>query len=161
MPGVQERLAAAAPALADLDRRRPVAPAARLRCNVALHAVGLPSPSAPLAAWRQAQRGPRLGASAAEPGGAAAAGAREGCCSLADEATALSGETQTNIAARGEANDLINNCMGSSFLQTTAAVDACKLVVEVDMSSVDRDIAYSFLSEGEDPASGQVTGILS
>jgi len=50
-----------------------------------------------------------------------------------------------------------------SFLQTTAAVDARKLVVEMDMSSVDRDIMSSFLFEGEgfDPASGQVTGILS
>ncbi len=37
------------------------------------------------------------------------------------------------------------------------------MVVEMDMSSVDRDIASSFLSEveGFDPASGQVTGILS
>ena len=65
VPGVRERLAAAAPALADLCRGQPATSAARLRRNVALHAVELPGPSAPLAAWRKAQRGPRLGACAA------------------------------------------------------------------------------------------------
>ena len=48
-------------------------------------------------------------------------------------------------------------------MQATAAVDVRKLVVEMDMSSVDRDIMSFLLSEGEgfDPVSGQVTGILS
>ena len=64
-PGVVLRLAAAAPALADLCCGRPVAPAARLRRNVALHAAGLPRPDAPAVEWRRAQRGPRLGGSIA------------------------------------------------------------------------------------------------
>ncbi len=63
-PGVRECLAAAAPALVDLCGERTVAPAARPRRNVAVHAAGLPSPGAPCAAWRSAQRGPRLGAAA-------------------------------------------------------------------------------------------------
>ena len=58
---MRERLQAAAPALAALCCGRQVAPAERLRRNVALHAAGLPSPDAPLAAWRHAQHGPRLG----------------------------------------------------------------------------------------------------
>jgi hypothetical protein len=61
VPGVGERLLAAAPALADLCCGLPVAPARRLQRNVALHAATLPGRGAPLAAWRQAQRGPRLG----------------------------------------------------------------------------------------------------
>ena len=59
-PGVRERLQAAAPALADLCRGRPVAPAARLHRNVAMHAAVLLQRGAPLSVWRQAQRGPRL-----------------------------------------------------------------------------------------------------
>ena len=60
-PGVRERLAAAAPALADLCGGRPVTPAARLRRNVAMHAAAMPNANAPLAAWRRAQHGQRLG----------------------------------------------------------------------------------------------------
>ena len=74
-----------------------------------------------------------------------------------------SGEMQTNIAAMGEAYDLIKDCMGSSFLQTTAVSAVRRLVVDMDLSPVDRDIMSSFLAqwEGYTPASGQVTGILS
>lgn len=61
-PGICERLQAAAPAMSDLCQGRAVAPAARLRRNVALHAAHLPGPGAPLDACRKAQRGPRLGA---------------------------------------------------------------------------------------------------
>jgi hypothetical protein len=60
-PGVAARLQAAAPALASLCHGVPVAPADRLQRNVALHAAQLPGPGAPMAAWRAAQRGPRLG----------------------------------------------------------------------------------------------------
>ncbi len=68
VPGVRERLQAAAPALAALCRGGPVAPAAWLQRSVALHAARLPGPGAPLAAWQQAQRGPRLGAALAAAG---------------------------------------------------------------------------------------------
>jgi hypothetical protein len=67
-PGVAERLRAAAPALAGLCGGRPVAGSLKLRRNVAMHAAVVPSPDAPLAAWRRAQRGPRLG-EAREAGG--------------------------------------------------------------------------------------------
>lgn len=62
VPGVRERMHAAAPALAALCLGEPVPPVARLQRNVALHAALLPRPGAPLAAWRNAQRGPRLDA---------------------------------------------------------------------------------------------------
>ena len=65
-PGVRERLAAASPALAALCCGLPVAPAARLRRNVAMHAAALPSAHAPQAEWRRAQRGPRLGSAPLE-----------------------------------------------------------------------------------------------
>ena len=60
-PGVRQRLRAAAPALAALCSGGSVAPAARLQRNVALHAAVLPRLGAPIAAWRAAQKGPRLG----------------------------------------------------------------------------------------------------
>merc|ERR1740122_666822 len=50
-----------------------------------------------------------------------------------------------------------------SFLQSTAAVSALqKMTVDADMSSADRDILTSFLSEGQGyaPQSGQIVGIL-
>ena len=50
VPGVRERLQAAAPALPALCSGRPVAPTARLRRNVALHAGMLPRLDAPIAA---------------------------------------------------------------------------------------------------------------
>jgi predicted nucleic acid-binding Zn-ribbon protein len=51
---------------------------------------------------------------------------------------------------------------GGAFLQTTSASVLKKLSVEVDMTSVDRDVLSSFLSEDSDyaPQSGQITGIL-
>merc|ERR1740122_134508 len=50
-----------------------------------------------------------------------------------------------------------------SFLQSTAAVSALqKMTVDADMSSSDREILTSFLSEGQGyaPQSGQIVGIL-
>ena len=64
VPGVRERLSAAAPAVAQLCQGQAVPAATRLRRNVALHAVQLPHAAAPLSAWRRAQRGPRLGGAA-------------------------------------------------------------------------------------------------
>lgn len=62
-PVVRARFLAAAPAMADLCGGRAVQPEARLRRNVAMHAAVLPQQGAPTRAWRQAQKGPRLGAS--------------------------------------------------------------------------------------------------
>ena len=59
-PQVRARLDASVPALAKLCHGMPVRGAERLRRNVAWHSAELPSPSAPLSAWRAAQRGPRL-----------------------------------------------------------------------------------------------------
>ncbi len=75
----------------------------------------------------------------------------------------VSGDLQTNIAAMGQAYDLIKKGMGSSFLQTTAASAVRRLVVEMDLSPMDRGIMSSFLPqcEGYAPASGQIRGILS
>ena len=70
-PGVGERLLTAAPALASLVEGRSVQPAAQLKRNVALHSAVMPRPSAPLAAWACAQRGPRLGAEVPRPQAAA------------------------------------------------------------------------------------------
>ena len=75
----------------------------------------------------------------------------------------MSGELQTNIAAMGKAYDLIKKGMGNSFLQTTEASAVRRLVVEMDLSPMDRGIMSSFLSQGAGyaPASGRITGILS
>jgi peptidoglycan hydrolase CwlO-like protein len=52
--------------------------------------------------------------------------------------------------------------MGGAFLQTSNANTLRKLSLDMDMSSVDRDVLSSFLSEsaGYAPASGQIVGIL-
>jgi hypothetical protein len=60
VPGVRARLWAAAAALPGWCSGKPVPQGARLRRNVALHSAVLPGPGAPAAAWRHAQRGPRL-----------------------------------------------------------------------------------------------------
>ncbi len=75
----------------------------------------------------------------------------------------VSGDLQTSIAAMGKAYDLIKKGMGNSFLQTTAVLAARRLVVEMALSPMDKDIVSSFLSQGEGyaAASGQITGILS
>ena len=67
---------------------------------------------------------------------------------------------QTNLAAVGQAYDLIKHGRDSSFLKTAAASAVRRLVVELDLSPVDRS---SFLAQGEGYvlASGQITGILS
>merc|ERR1719188_2706835 len=54
--------------------------------------------------------------------------------------------------------------MGGAFLQTSAASILKQLSVSMDISSVDRDMMTSFLTQGQGqsyaPASGQITGIL-
>jgi peptidoglycan hydrolase CwlO-like protein len=73
-----------------------------------------------------------------------------------------SGDFKTNIAAMKKATAAISKGMGGAFLQTSAASVLKKLSVTMDISSVDRDMLTSFLTEdqGYAPASGEIVGIL-
>jgi len=77
-----------------------------------------------------------------------------------------SGEHETNIAAMGKAIATISTGMSGSFLQSSAAGVVRRLTIDMDLSSVDRDVMSSFLSEGQGaqsgyaPQSGQIVGIL-
>jgi len=74
-----------------------------------------------------------------------------------------SSDLKTNVAALGKAITAIEAGTAGSFLQSTAAVSALqKMTVDADMSSADRDILTSFLSQGQGyaPQSGQIVGIL-
>jgi len=68
---------------------------------------------------------------------------------------------ETNIAALAKAIPAIEKGM-SGFLQTSAASVLRSLSVNMDMSSVDREMLASFLSSksGYAPASGEIVGIL-
>merc|ERR1719502_739253 len=54
--------------------------------------------------------------------------------------------------------------MGGSFLQTAAASKLKQLSISMDMSSMDREMLTSFLTQGQGegyvPQSGQIVGIL-
>jgi peptidoglycan hydrolase CwlO-like protein len=80
----------------------------------------------------------------------------------AAEYAKTSGEMKTNVAAMGKAIGAISSGMEGAFLQTNGASVLRKLSVDMDMSSVDRDVLSSFLSESSTyaPASGQIVGIL-
>merc|ERR1719486_1764169 len=77
-----------------------------------------------------------------------------------------SGEFKTNIAAMKKATAAISQGMGGAFLQTSAASVVKQLSVTMDISSMDRDMITSFLTQGQAsasgyaPASGQIVGIL-
>jgi len=77
-----------------------------------------------------------------------------------------SSELKTNIAALAKATSAIERGMGGAFLQTSAAQTLKQLSVTMDISSMDRDMITSFLTQGQGeasgyvPASGQITGIL-
>jgi len=73
-----------------------------------------------------------------------------------------SSDMKTNVAAMGKAVGAISKGMGGAFLQSSNSNVLRKLSVDMDMSSVDRDVLSSFLSEstGYAPASGQIVGIL-
>jgi len=73
-----------------------------------------------------------------------------------------SSDMKTNLAAMEKAVSAISKGMGGAFLQTSNAQTLRKLSVDMDMSSVDRDVLSSFLSvsAGYAPASGQIVGIL-
>ena len=68
---------------------------------------------------------------------------------------------KTNSAALGKAIQDIEKGMGG-FLQTNTASVLRQLSINLDMSSVDREMLTSFLSgkNGYAPASGEIVGIL-
>merc|ERR1719412_1629330 len=82
----------------------------------------------------------------------------------AAEFAKFSTEHQTNILALRAAIAAIEKGAYGSFLQTAGAAKLRRLTIDMDMSSMDRDILSSFLaqghSEGYVPQSGQIIGIL-
>jgi len=70
-------------------------------------------------------------------------------------------DLNTNLAALAKAIPAIEKGMGG-FLQTNSASVLRQLSVEMDMSSVDREMLTAFLSgkSGYAPASGEIVGIL-
>merc|ERR1719446_1175396 len=94
-----------------------------------------------------------------------------------DKATALrnkeadafakeSAELKTNIAAMKKATTAIDNGMSGAFLQTSTVSVLKQISVTMDISSMDREMITSFLTQGQGeaagyvPASGQISGIL-
>merc|ERR1719310_1932083 len=77
-----------------------------------------------------------------------------------------SSEFKTNIAAMKKATAAISQGMGGAFLQTSAASVLKQLSITMDISSMDREMITSFLTQGQAsasgyaPASGQIVGIL-
>merc|ERR1719311_424111 len=77
-----------------------------------------------------------------------------------------SSELKTNIAATKKATTAIEKGMGGAFLQTSVGSVLKQLSVTMDISSMDREMLTSFLTQGQGessgyaPASGQITGIL-
>merc|ERR1719352_269749 len=77
-----------------------------------------------------------------------------------------SGELKTNIAATKKATAAIEKGMGGAFLQTSVGSVLKQLSITMDISSIDREMLTSFLTQGQGessgyaPASGQITGIL-
>merc|ERR1719181_79784 len=60
-----------------------------------------------------------------------------------------SSDDKTNIEALGKAIAAIEKGVAGSFLQTNAAAKLRQLTVDVEMSSVDRDVISSFLAGGQ------------
>merc|ERR1719174_2110327 len=77
-----------------------------------------------------------------------------------------SGELKTNIAATKKATAAIEKGMGGALLQTSVGSVLKQLSVTMEISSMDREMLTSFLTQGQGessgyvPASGQITGIL-
>merc|ERR1719330_475904 len=76
----------------------------------------------------------------------------------------FSSEHQTNILALRAAIAAIEKGAYGSFLQTSGAAKLRQLTIDMDMSSMDRDIISAFLAQGQSegyvPQSGQIVGIL-
>jgi chromosome segregation ATPase len=77
-----------------------------------------------------------------------------------------SSDLKTDIAALAKATAAIEKGMSGAFLQTATASILKKLSITMDISSMDREMITSFLTQGQGetaeyvPASGQITGIL-
>jgi peptidoglycan hydrolase CwlO-like protein len=75
-----------------------------------------------------------------------------------------SGEMKANLNAMSKAIAALEKGMSGAFLQTSGASVLRKLVINMDLSSSDRDVLASFLSQGQTtgyaPASGEIVGIL-
>jgi len=73
-----------------------------------------------------------------------------------------SSDLKTNIDALGRAIAALEKGMGGSFLQTENAAVLKRLVINMDLSTADRDMLSNFLmgSQGYAPQSGEITGIL-
>merc|ERR1719353_2104118 len=75
-----------------------------------------------------------------------------------------SGDYKTNLAAMKKATAAISKGMGGAFLQTSTASVVKQLSITMEMSSIDRELLTSFLTQGNGegyaPASGQIVGIL-
>merc|ERR1719161_3205305 len=75
-----------------------------------------------------------------------------------------SGELKTNIAATKKATAAIEAGAGGAFLQTAAGNKLKQLSITMDISTMDREMLTSFLTQGSGegyaPASGSITGIL-
>jgi len=75
-----------------------------------------------------------------------------------------SGDMNTNLAAMKKATAAVSAGMGGAFLQTSAGSAIKQLSITMDMSSMDREVLTSFLSQGQSgeyaPASGEIVGIL-
>jgi septal ring factor EnvC (AmiA/AmiB activator) len=75
-----------------------------------------------------------------------------------------SGDLKTNIAALTKATTAIEKGMGGAFLQTSTASILKQLSITMEISSVDREMLTSFLTQGQGngyaPQSGQIVGIL-
>jgi len=77
---------------------------------------------------------------------------------------AESAEDKSNLDSLTKALAAIEKGMSGGFLQTNAASALRRMSLSLDMSSVDRDLLSSFLSQGSGqgyaPASGEIVGIL-
>jgi len=77
-----------------------------------------------------------------------------------------SSELKTNIAAMQKATAAIDGGMSGAFLQTSTVSALKQISVSMDISSMDREMITSFLTQGQGeaagyvPASGQISGIL-
>jgi septal ring factor EnvC (AmiA/AmiB activator) len=77
-----------------------------------------------------------------------------------------SSDLSTNIAALKKATAAIEKGSSGAFLQTSAASILKKLSITMEISSIDRDLITSFLTQGQGeaggyaPQAGQIVGIL-
>jgi peptidoglycan hydrolase CwlO-like protein len=77
-----------------------------------------------------------------------------------------SSDLKTNLAALKSATSAIEKGMGGAFLQTSTAAVLKQLSVTMEISSMDREMLTSFLTQGQGetagyvPQSGQIVGIL-